>query len=61
LKDIRSYIYVRSWYIIIGIWFTFDSSFIYFTKGLDMEFAIFFVLALIVIFGILEYFGVGDD
>jgi len=26
-----------------------------------MEFAIFFVLALIVIFGILEYFGVGDD
>jgi len=26
-----------------------------------MEFIIFFVLALIVIFGVLEYFGVGDD
>jgi len=26
-----------------------------------MEFVIFFVLSLIVIFGILEYFGVGDD
>jgi len=26
-----------------------------------MEFIIFFVLSLIVIFGILEYFGVGDD
>jgi len=26
-----------------------------------MEFVIFFILSLIVIFGILEYFGVGDD
>tara|TARA_R100000234_G_scaffold52521_1_gene31561 strand:+ start:242 stop:445 length:204 start_codon:yes stop_codon:yes gene_type:complete len=67
LKDIRSYIYVRNFYNIINISSTFDGGSIYIFKGLKMvsikiSYLLFFLtVCIFVIWGILKYFGVGDD
>ena len=62
-----SYIYVRNFYNIINISSTFDGGSIYIFKGLKMvsikiSYLLFFLaVCIIVIWGILKYFGVGDD